>query len=98
MINDNKHCCLACQKIITYRFALCTMCEEKHGSSALQWPEWLRFLWNDTQRERRRDQRVKQFEVSFTDMSRSSIEQLGIDSGDDPTDDTYSHPGSPDLT
>lgn len=61
------HKCIACRKTwITYRFAICTKCEEIYGNRALGWPEWLRFSWNDIQRERRRERRQRQFEVPLS--------------------------------
>ena len=44
-----------CKKYITYRFAICSDCEKIYGSIARNWPAWLRYLWNDIQRERRKD-------------------------------------------
>lgn len=70
------HQCLGedCNKWITWRFALCTNCEKRYGRSAKQWPPWLRFLWNDTQRERRRNKRVAQNEVLYVDIEDVSDE------------------------
>ena len=61
------HKCLSCGKPITWNFAICADCEKIHGNSAKEWPEWLRFLWNSTQRERR--SRAKQLihEVPLVD-------------------------------
>ena len=65
------HQCLGenCGRWITYRFAICAECEGRYGRSARKWPDWLRFLWNDTQRERRRNKRISKNEVSFADLS-----------------------------
>lgn len=56
-----RHKCLGvkedgspCRKFITYRFAICRDCEEIYGTRAVEWPDWLRFIWNDIQRERRK--------------------------------------------
>jgi hypothetical protein len=68
-MTDEVHRCLGgCGKAITRRFALCADCEISYGSSALSWPGWLRFLWQDTMRERRRSYRQKQYEVHFTEQ------------------------------
>lgn len=60
------HKCLgeSCNKAITWRFAICNSCEETYGNSAKIWPAWLRFLWNDIQRERRRNKVIRQKEIS----------------------------------
>lgn len=65
---SGHHKCLTCSRWITYRFAICSTCEEKYGKSAKDWPEWLRFLWNDTQRERRRSRKVRQNEITFSEL------------------------------
>ncbi len=64
------HQCLGedCTKWITYRFAICANCEERYGKSARNWPSWLRFLWNDTQRNRRRNKRISMNEITFADL------------------------------
>lgn len=62
------HSCLNCGKPITWRFAICTTCEESFGNKPAMWPPWLRWLWNDEQRFRRRDRQTKKHEVLFTDM------------------------------
>jgi len=66
------HRCLGgCGKVVTWQFALCRECEDQYGSSPFDWPEWLRFLWADTQRERRKAKRVNQFEVPIDDVVQS---------------------------
>lgn len=62
------HRCLNCNKPITYRFAICVHCEAIFGNSALGWPSWLRFLWNDTQRTRRRERTNDRYQVPFSDI------------------------------
>lgn len=52
-----QHKCLVCGKPITYTFAICSSCEAQYGKSAKSWPSWLRFLWADTQRERRQEKK-----------------------------------------
>jgi hypothetical protein len=66
------HKCLTCSQWITYRFAICSKCEKTYGKSARKWPEWLRFLWNDTQRERRRNKKVRQHEITFSELEDST--------------------------
>lgn len=70
MSNYGYHKCLGenCNKWITWRFALCTECEKKYGHSATHWPAWLRFLWNDIQRNRRRNKRISTNEVFLEDL------------------------------
>jgi hypothetical protein len=64
------HQCLGenCSNWITYRFAICADCEKRYGNSARNWPDWLRFTWNDIQRERRRNKKVRQNEISFIEF------------------------------
>jgi len=59
--------CMACQKPITYRFALCSACESTYGHTAAEWPSWLRFMWADEQKERRRILRIRKWEVPYED-------------------------------
>jgi hypothetical protein len=60
------HKCLAgCGTTITNKFAICIQCEQSYGSRPADWPEWLRFLWNDIQRERRRNKRHAANEIEF---------------------------------
>lgn len=73
------HSCLVCQKHITWQFAICSICEKKYGNVMTQWPDWLRYLWADTQRERRRDKRQRNFEVPFYLSSRSYEDTYDID-------------------
>jgi hypothetical protein len=52
------HTCLGCaEQLVSWKFAICARCESKYGHSVLEWPEWLRDLWNNEQRERRSDDR-----------------------------------------
>jgi hypothetical protein len=60
------HKCLAgCGRVITWQFAICTNCEKMYGSSPYDWPDWLRYLWQDTQKERRKERKKSDFEISF---------------------------------
>lgn len=63
------HLCLGegCNRIITFRFAICTKCEQKYGKSARRWPAWLRYLWNDTQRSRRKQKKISNYEIQMDD-------------------------------
>jgi len=65
------HRCLAgCGKAITYRFAICSDCEKIYGRSSLQWPEWLRYSWKQTQKDRRKEKKHKQncINITFNDI------------------------------
>ncbi len=64
------HKCLGedCGRWITYRFAICAECEKRYGNRAVGWPDWLRFLWNDIQRDRRRNKRILKQEFTFDDL------------------------------
>lgn len=66
----SQHKCLNCGKPITYRFAICSDCEKIFGNRAVDWPDWLRFMWNDIQRERRRNKKVRNYEISMADIER----------------------------
>jgi hypothetical protein len=67
-MGDYHHSCLAgCGKIITWRFAICAECEKIYGSSPYDWPEWLRYLWRSTQKERRQIRKQNAFEVNIDD-------------------------------
>jgi len=70
MDNDPNapHCCLVCRKRISWQFAICNKCEEEYGHSSKEWPAWLRFLWADTLKTRRRDQNIKKYEVTESDL------------------------------
>lgn len=68
------HTCLTCSQWITYRFAICSKCEKIYGRSAKEWPEWLRFLWNDTQKERRRNKKIRQHEITFSELEDNTDE------------------------
>jgi len=65
----NGHTCLGCDDTwITYRFAICTKCEQVYGRRATQWPDWLRARWNMTQKERRSNRRNSINSVSFSEL------------------------------
>lgn len=59
----DRHTCLVCSKPITWQFAICSACEAEYGNKMEQWPEWLSYLWKDTQRQRRASKRSSQFEL-----------------------------------
>ena len=61
---EGFHKCKAgCGKTITWRFAICSDCEKKYGKSAKEWPDWLRYRWNEEQRKRRRDAREREMTI-----------------------------------
>jgi len=62
-----KHCVI-CGKVITNGFDLCESCLQEYGRNKSQYPEWLKFLIADTNREIRQERRINQHEVSFTDL------------------------------
>jgi len=60
------HRCLAgCGRPITWQFAICASCEKIYGSSPYGWPDWLRYLWSATLKERRREKKRQRYEVSL---------------------------------
>jgi hypothetical protein len=60
------HKCLAgCGKTITWQFAICSECEMVYGSSPYQWPGWLRYLWRQTQKERRQTKKQNSYEINL---------------------------------
>lgn len=69
MRNEPHRCLAGCGRAITYQFAICSDCEQIYGRSSLEWPYWLRWLWNDIQRERRRDRNVAHFEITFSELA-----------------------------
>jgi len=68
---SNGHKCINCGRSITWRFAICTDCEKIFGRKARDWPKWLRFLWNDEQRRRRKERKLTVNEIVFTDIEDS---------------------------
>lgn len=60
--------CVICGKVITNGFDLCESCLQEYGRDKSQYPEWLKFLIADTNRERRQERRISQREISFTDL------------------------------
>jgi hypothetical protein len=72
-MDGTRHTCLAgCGRSITWRFAICSSCEEIYGNSSIHWPAWLSFLWNSEQRLRRQDKRIREHELSMSDIGESS--------------------------
>jgi hypothetical protein len=60
------HKCLAgCGKTITWQFAICAECEKIHTSSPYNWPDWLRYLWKQTQKERRQTKKIHTHELNM---------------------------------
>lgn len=64
-------CTAGCGKYITWNFAICSDCERIYGNKAKDWPEWLSDRWNAKQRERRRDAKIKKYEICITDLEES---------------------------
>jgi len=62
------HSCCSCRKQITWQFAICANCEKIYGNRAVNWPDWLRFKWNDIQRERRRHYKIARNEITESDF------------------------------
>jgi len=67
------HPCMAskhsgCGKYITWNFAICAKCEAIYGKRARDWPDWLRFLWQDEQKRRRRAKKEREREIVFSDL------------------------------
>lgn len=56
-----------CGKCIT-RGDLCNICLNIYGANRSEWPEWLKFLVNDMRKELRRERRIDEHEISFTDL------------------------------
>jgi hypothetical protein len=71
----DNHKCLNCEKPITWKFAICSDCEKIYGNTSTQWPDWLRYLWSQTQRERRREKNKRQHEVPI-DLSGETYEDI----------------------
>lgn len=53
----NSTTCPACQEPKSPRWKLCRECHEIYGWNRSDWPAWLRFLVNDTEREQYDDER-----------------------------------------
>lgn len=64
----NNPTCVVCGRQITWRFSLCGACENRYGNRAGDWPEWLRYLVNQSRRERRANERINKYEVSMSDL------------------------------
>lgn len=62
---EKKSECLICGKYITYTFALCRKHFEVYGDKPEKWPQWLRFMWNYKQRQRRASDKKRQKEISI---------------------------------
>ena len=62
-----RHSC-ACGKLIIGKNELCAECLSIYGAIRAKWPEWLKFLVNDNKRELRRERRIDEHEITFTDL------------------------------
>jgi len=58
---------VVCGASITYQFSLCNTCEGKYGSRAGDWPQWVRYLVNQSRRERRAEARWEKHESPLDD-------------------------------
>jgi len=57
-----------CGKPIKGKTHLCADCLEIYGTDRTDWPEWLKFLVNDLDREYAAEKRFDQHEINFTDL------------------------------
>lgn len=66
------HECVVCHKRVSWKFWLCSECEEKYGYSQEDpdRPEWVRFLIRDAARERREDEKYTNMR-SYEDFDNS---------------------------
>lgn len=62
----NKRC--VCGKIITSQYDLCANCLAEYGTDRSLYPDWLKFMIADMKRERRQEFRIKQHEVTFSEL------------------------------
>jgi hypothetical protein len=73
---------VVCEAQISWQFSICSGCEEKYGRRADEWPEWLRYLVNQSRRERRahaRDKsRIVQLDSNHDGFACMSVEELVI--------------------
>lgn len=67
-MTEQTHRCVVCGKAISWNFALCSDDEVIYGSKATEWPDWLRFLWADTLKERRSSRERYRHEIAFDDL------------------------------
>ena len=76
--NGRSRCVIpTCGKKITWRFWLCSDCEEKYGrrKNDENRPKWVTFLVNEAARQRRAYDRDKENEISFEDLINSNGNQ-----------------------
>jgi len=59
----NKQC--ACGNTIPFVWSLCPACLDVYGTIRAEWPEWLRFLVNDLNRESKANARHD--EIAYND-------------------------------
>ena len=57
-----------CGQRITGRNHLCKECLVIYGTNRAEWPEWLKFLVNDIDREQKQDKCIDCHEITFTDL------------------------------
>jgi hypothetical protein len=74
--------CVLCDARITFQFSLCAECEDIWGRRVKDWPEWLRFMVNDSRRLRRsffRDKsRLVKLDSNANGFSMMNMEELII--------------------
>lgn len=56
-----------CGKYLAGKRHLCDECSDIYGQRE-EWPEWLKFWVNDTERENRREINIDEHEISFSDL------------------------------
>jgi hypothetical protein len=80
--------CLTCGRYIYNYFYFCFACGEKYGllredgkfKKPREWPDWARELYNDEVRERRREKRIREHEVSFEALEEEGY-QFSVNDG-----------------
>jgi len=53
----NNPSCVVCGKQITYSYDICYPCAKRYGGAYSDFPEWLKYLLRESQKERRRRSR-----------------------------------------
>ena len=64
----SKNQCVVCGRFITWRFSLCRKCEKEYGKRVKEWPEWVRYLVNQSRRERRDKKLRRKWEIQMSDI------------------------------
>ena len=58
----------ACGHNIIGKADLCNDCLKEYGADRAKWPDWLKFLINDMQKELRLERQIDKHEITFTDL------------------------------